>query len=78
MTANITILTAKKEDVLTIPQRSVIKKDGSSLVLVPDGKNKQKETKIEIGLMGSDGNVEVVGGLSEGNKIINPSSVSKK
>lgn len=76
MTANITIGTAKKDNVLVVPQRSIIKKDGESFVLVSDDGKTSHEVKIEIGLVGSDGNVELLLGLKEGDKIATP--VAKK
>jgi len=78
MTANLTISTAKKEDVLVIPQRDLVKKNGKDFVLVSnDGKTTQ-ELEVQVGLIGSDGNAEVLGGLEEGEKIVNPSSIAKK
>ena len=76
MTANITINTAKKEEVLMVPQRSIIKKDGGSFVLVSDDGKTSREIKVEIGLIGSDGNVELILGMNEGDKIATP--ISKK
>ncbi len=66
MTANIDILTDKRENVLVIPQRAVAARDTSKFVLVDKGTKDFEERKIETGLRGSDGNVEVISGLSEG------------
>lgn len=73
MTANIDVRTAEKKNALVIPQRTV-KIDGSSktvLILNLDGKT-TSEVKIETGLRGSDGNVEIISGLKEGDKVIIP------
>ncbi|MDP3057209.1 MAG: efflux RND transporter periplasmic adaptor subunit [bacterium] len=70
MTANIDILTAKKENVIAIPQRVVITKDGQKFVLIDAGNGRQEERKIETGLRGSDGNIEITSGLNAGEKII--------
>ncbi len=70
MTANIDILTAKKENVIAIPQRAVITKDGQKLVLIDLGNGQQEERKIETGLRGSDGNIEIISGLNAGEKVI--------
>ena len=78
MTANITINTAKKDGVLSIPQRYVVKKNGENFVLISEDNKTTKEVKVEIGLVGSDGNVELVIGLKEGDRIVNPSSIVKK
>ncbi len=69
MTANIDILTGKKENVLAVPQRAVIEKNGEKFIKVI--KNKiPKEVKVETGLRGSDGRVEIVSGLSVGDEIV--------
>lgn len=69
MTANTDILTEKHEGVLYIPQRSVATRNGKKYVQVyRDGAIEEKA--IETGLRGSDGSVEVISGLNEGEKII--------
>jgi len=69
MTANIDILTGKKENVLAVPQRAVAEKNGEKFIKVI--KNKEpKEIKVETGLRSSDGRVEIVSGLSEGDEIV--------
>lgn len=70
MTANIDILTARKENVIAIPQRTIINRDGQKLVLIDKGNNQTEERKIETGLRGSDGNIEIVSGLNAGEKVI--------
>lgn len=70
MTANIDILTAKKENVIAIPQRAIITKDGQKLVLIDSENGRQEEQKIETGLRGSDGNIEIISGLKAGEKVI--------
>jgi len=69
MTANIDILTGKKENVIAIPQRAVAEKNGDKIVRVIKN-GKPEDVKIETGLRGSDGRVEVTRGLSEGDTII--------
>lgn len=72
MTANIDIVTAKKEGVIAIPQRTIIAKDGQKFVLIGLLNNQQEERKIETGLRDSSGNIEIISGLSEGEKIVLP------
>jgi len=69
MTANIDILTDKRENVIVVPQRAVTTKDGDKIVkvLVNDAVS---EVKVKTGLRGSDGNVEILEGVKEGNKVI--------
>lgn len=69
MTANIDILTAKLEGVIIIPQRNVITKNGDKIVEILDSKI-IKEVKVKTGLRGSDGNVEIIEGLKEGDKVL--------
>jgi multidrug efflux pump subunit AcrA (membrane-fusion protein) len=71
MTANVDILSNKKENVIYVPSRAIITKNGKKFVqLVINEKNKTKETNITTGIRGSDGRTEVISGLSIGNKII--------
>lgn len=69
MTANIDILTEKRENVIVIPQRAIITKNGIKMVKILDGEI-PKEIKIEVGLRGYDGNIEIISGLKEGDKIL--------
>ncbi|MGC9603495.1 MAG: efflux RND transporter periplasmic adaptor subunit [Minisyncoccia bacterium] len=75
MTANITVFTAKRENVLVIPQRLVMTKDGKSSVMVDLGNGRSEERTVEAGLKGVDGNVEIVSGLNEGDKVIVNSNI---
>lgn len=69
MTANIDILTDRRENVLLIPQRALITRGSDRFVLVDNGTNNPDETQVQIGLRGSDGKVEIVSGLVEGERI---------
>jgi len=71
MTANITISTDKRENVLVIPQRVVSVKNGVRTVLLDLGNGKSEERIIQIGLKGVDGNIEVTEGLNEGDRVVN-------
>lgn len=71
MTANIDILTDKKEGVITIPQRSVKTSGGKKAVMIYlPGKTAGEEREVTTGLRGSDGNVEILSGLAEGERIL--------
>jgi HlyD family secretion protein len=70
MTANIDIMTDKRDNALAIPQRAVITKGTDKFVLLDTGKPQPEEVKVETGLKGSDGNIEIVSGLKEGDKIV--------
>lgn len=69
MTANIDVLTDRRDNVIAVPYRSVITKDGEKLVKVLSGENVE-ERKVITGLRGSDGNIEIIEGIIEGEKVI--------
>ena len=69
MTADIVIITDTKEDVLIIPRRAVIEKDGKNMVRIPVNADFE-EIEVSTGLVGSDGNIEIISGLKEGDKVI--------
>jgi len=69
MTANVTIITDFKENVLILPQRAVIEKNGKKFVRVPEDST-FKEIEVQTGLSGSGGEIEIISGLKEGDKVI--------
>ena len=69
MTANVLVITEFKENVLVIPQRALVNKNDSVFIRIPKG-NEYTEKEIIIGLKGSDGQVEVISGLEQGEEII--------
>lgn len=69
MTADLVIKTAFKENVLIVSEDAIQKKNGKFIVQVfKDDLIEDRE--IEIGLKGSDGNVEIISGLLEGEQVI--------
>lgn len=68
MTADINILTARKENVLTVPTRALIDRKGQIFVRLINGKT-YTEVPIVIGLKGSNGNTEIVSGIEPGNYV---------
>ena len=69
MTANIDILSARRGDVLFIPQRAIVGKNGQKSVFIIDNKGKNQEVAVETGLRDSSGNIEIIQGLKEGDKV---------
>jgi len=69
MSGDATIQTDKKINVLQVPQRAVIIKNNQKIVRVLNG-DKIEERKVVTGLKGSKGEVEILSGLIEGEKII--------
>lgn len=72
MTANLSVLTAQKDDVLAVPQRAVINKDGKKYVrVVTNAKSKSyEEREVTTGLEADAGLVEIISGLSEGQEVV--------
>jgi len=70
MTANVDISTDRRDDVLAVPQRALVRKDGKRFIRVVDGAKTHKEVEIETGLRGSDGLIEIISGLIEGDEIV--------
>ncbi len=73
MTANLDILATEKDNALIIPQRAVTSRNGDKFVNLYDSSAKDgniKEVKIITGIRGSDGNIEVLEGLKEGDKLV--------
>lgn len=69
MTANINILTDKRENVIVVPQRAVAAKDGGRIAKIFNGKN-VLEMSVKVGLRGSDGNIEIIEGIKEGDGVV--------
>jgi len=69
MTGDATIQTDKKENVLNVPQRAIISKNGSKYIRVLESGN-ITERKVTTGLRGNKGEIEIISGLEEGEEII--------
>jgi len=72
MTANMTILVAKKDNVLAVPSTAIINKNDKQYARVIDNdKNKTyHEVQVQVGLQADGGLVEITSGLTEGQEII--------
>jgi multidrug efflux pump subunit AcrA (membrane-fusion protein) len=71
MTADLTIIIDSKEDVLFIPQRAIIEKNGKMLVRVPNNTEEgYEEREVQTGLRNPEGYIEILSGLEEGEEII--------
>jgi HlyD family secretion protein len=69
MTANVTVQTARKENVIAIPRRAIVRTGGVSKVKVVDG-DAESEKQVKVGVLGTDGFMEIVSGLNEGEVIV--------
>jgi HlyD family secretion protein len=74
MTANITIIPTEKNDVLIIPYRTVTSEDNKKFVFVKTNQKQPEKREIKLGIRGSNGDVEVIAGLEEGEEIIIPTN----
>ena len=72
MTANLDILTDQKNNILILPNRLIVTKDDGKYVSIinPNDPSEVLSKKIVTGLRGSDGNVEIVSGLNEGDEVV--------
>lgn len=69
MTADVDIITAKKEKVLTVPSSAVKPYQGGRAVRVVNEMNELEFVPVEIGARG-DGRIEITSGLSEGTEVV--------
>lgn len=69
MTANVLITALTKPDVLQIPQKLVVIKNGSPTVLVLDNGTIVERT-VTSGLVSSSGMIEILSGLRDGDEIV--------
>ncbi|MBI5742804.1 MAG: efflux RND transporter periplasmic adaptor subunit [Candidatus Niyogibacteria bacterium] len=70
MTANIDILTERRENVIVLPRRAVVAQGGERYVRELEANGNVREVSVQTGLYGSDGNVEILSGVNEGDKVI--------
>ncbi|GAH50049.1 unnamed protein product, partial [marine sediment metagenome] len=70
MTADLDIVTAERENIIVIPQRAVIFKNGSRIVRVLRDGNLVEEIEVETGITGNRGYIEIVSGIEEGDVVI--------
>ncbi|MDP2586596.1 MAG: efflux RND transporter periplasmic adaptor subunit [Candidatus Komeilibacteria bacterium] len=69
MTANVTMLTNSRQNVLYIPARAIVEKDNSRFVrILVNGIKEEKE--VTTGLRADNGLIEILSGLTEGETII--------
>jgi len=69
MTANAVITTARKDNILIIPARAVIDKNGNKYARIL-ANNQIKEAVVTLGLRGDGGMTEVLSGAKEGDEVV--------
>ncbi len=70
MTANASIITAEKADVVSVPTQSVLQQDGKYYVFMDGESNKPKKIEITVGIRSADNWWEVVSGVNANDRII--------
>jgi HlyD family secretion protein len=70
LTANLDIVADRRENVLLVPQRSIIYRGGKKIVFVVTSGADTEEREVTTGLRGIDGNIEIASGLAEGERIL--------
>jgi HlyD family secretion protein len=71
MTGDAEIITGQRQNVMSVPRRSVIENDsGEPIVRVLKADKTVEERPVTMGMEGESGDVEIVSGLSEGETVI--------
>ena len=70
LSADVDITTATRNGVVTVPDRAVFTDSTGEFVYIPAEDNTVKRQRVETGLEGSAGRVEIVSGLSAGDQIV--------
>lgn len=73
MTANIDVVTDRREGVVVVPRRAIIKRGDETFVRVMNDTGAVNEVKVKAGLVGSDGNAEILEGIQEGDVVVTSS-----
>jgi len=69
MSADVTIETDRRENVISVPYRAIVYKEGKKRVRILEGKE-MREVEVETGLKGSKGEIEIVSGINERDKVV--------
>lgn len=77
LTANLTIETNRKDNVVALPMFVVIENERGSFVQKPKGEHETQEASVGLGLRSSDGYVEVTSGVVEGEAVVNVGATKK-
>ncbi|MDP2593272.1 MAG: efflux RND transporter periplasmic adaptor subunit [bacterium] len=72
MTANVTVVTNEKTGVVAVPARMILREDRDSFVFLKQDDGGTEKRKVETGVRGSRGFVEILNGLEEGETITEP------
>ena len=70
MTANTTIVTNFKSDVLVVPNRAIVDKNGDGKFIRVLDMGEMREVPIETGMRGDEGMIEIISGLEAGAEVV--------
>lgn len=70
MSADIDVVTAKRERVLAVPFRALITRGEKTFATLSGPEGTTEEVQVKTGLEGDDGTVEILSGLKEGDVIV--------
>lgn len=70
MSADIDIVTAKRDRVLTVPFRALITRGEKTFATLSRSDGTTEEVQVRTGLEGDDGTVEILSGLQEGDVVV--------
>jgi len=71
MTANVKLNSQERQNVLAVPDSSVVTRGTDKFVLINNGTASPEQRKVTTGIKDASGYVEIVSGLSEGERVIN-------
>jgi HlyD family secretion protein len=70
LTANITVSVLKRENVLALPNYAITETDGGAMVERVNADGESQPLPVQIGARGTNGLVEIIKGLNEGDTVI--------
>jgi HlyD family secretion protein len=71
MTANVKLNSEERQNVLAVPDSSVVTRGTDKFVLINNGTTSPEQRKVVTGIKDANGYVEIVSGLTEGERVIN-------
>jgi RND family efflux transporter MFP subunit len=69
MYAEVSLVLAHKDETLVVPVQAVSRNGADASVLIADPQNRLEDRQVQLGLEGAN-NVEIVSGLSEGDRVL--------
>lgn len=70
LTTNITVHAAQQDNVIAVPRRAVIDKEGQQIIRIIGDDGHISETEVTTGLLGSDGYLEIVSGIIKDDRVV--------